>query len=176
MTGTALRGMLGVTRAGTDSRPDGARHEPPHDGRPGSRLVVAPTTRHADRIRSPLLAGPGGRSRAARHGASSPTAVGREPAPEAAVRSLCPGSRGTSRGLGDAYLCAASRPTTATASEAAARKRRLAQLSVSPVGRSPPVTDWSTRLSGRGWRHSCSIRCAFRNNGENPANASADDC
>jgi len=118
--------MLGVTQAGTDSRPDGPRHEPPHDERPGPRLVVARTTRHADRIRSPVLAKPGGRIGPCRH-PPSPTAVGREPAPGAGATWARPGTQGLAhqRHLGDegdaAHLGGTARRITAMASRTVAQ-------------------------------------------------------
>jgi len=54
------------------------------------------TTRCADQIRNPVLAGPAGRTRRARY-RPSPTAAGLGLAPDAAVRSVRPGARGSAR-------------------------------------------------------------------------------
>jgi len=60
-----------------------------------ARSDPRPVTRQcADRIGNSVLAGPGGRIGPSRDPAS-PTAVGREPPPEAAVRSVRPSARGS---------------------------------------------------------------------------------
>ena len=116
----------------------------PRRARSDPRRAVL-TTRCADRMRNLVPVGPWGRSRAARHPAS-PTAVGREPPRGGAVKSVRPGARGSGAGrrrLGDegnaVHLRATPRRMTVIESEAAARKRRFAELSMSPVGRELPV-------------------------------------